>query len=334
MKKIICTLSVIAVISLAHNLMAYPSSDYEGKELSSFAPNFVPTEQTTSAIESAISRASSTSTHLGTDMSKDASAATKLKDNSWFSSPAVYAETSWTGSNDKRPAGVNSDRAAVSVGFDFLTVHDIVIGLLYGYSHDWGQVDESNADIDNNNNTVTLYAAKNFSNWFNVGGTLSYTNIDSEVGTPTTAGDVGLESDIISPSVYLGLSHTWNALSASSTLSYLYNDESIDNKTPTATDFDQSTGNLLWLNKLSYNISDMFTVSGLFNMTQILHSNINDNTPPPAGSNVDHNWGTVGAEITCYPAQNWDVTTGVRYDVFNENYQETVTVSLGATYSF
>lgn len=331
MNKLFCVLILSSTVLLAGSVFA--QYDSGSIELTPFAPNYVPTEQAKTAIDSAISRATS-ATSLGTDMSKDVEPAAKLKDNAWFSSPAVYAEASWTGSNDKRPNGVNSDRLGTLVGFDFVSVHEIVVGLLYGYSHDWGKVDEANADIDNNNNTVTLYAAKNFNKWFNVGGTLSYTNIDNIVGVPGIEGDQGLESDIFSPSIYFGISHTWNAFSFASTVSYLYNAESIDNKVAGAVDFDQSTGNLLWLNKVTYNINDMFAVSGLFNMTQILHTNVSDNLPPPIGSTNDHNWGTVGAEFSYYPCQNWEVTTGARYDVFNENYEETVTVSLGATYSF
>ncbi|NJK91795.1 MAG: hypothetical protein HC904_08220 [Blastochloris sp.] len=81
-------------------------------------------------------------------------------------------------------------------------------------------------------------------------------------------------------------------------------------------------------------MNDLFTVTGLYNMTQLVHTNITDNFPPPAGFDNDHNWGTIGAEITCYPGQNWEVTTGAKYEIFNENYEETFTVSLGATYSF
>jgi len=57
-----------------------------------------------------------------------------LKDNSWFHSPAVFADYSYSTANDRRAFGLDSDQHDVNVGFDFLTVYDIIAGMMITYS--------------------------------------------------------------------------------------------------------------------------------------------------------------------------------------------------------
>ncbi|NJK91796.1 MAG: autotransporter outer membrane beta-barrel domain-containing protein [Blastochloris sp.] len=218
----------LLTLTLASSALASSSSD-AGQEISSFNPNFVPTDIAVRGTENGVSRSSS-ATSLGTDMSKELEPASeKLKDNSWFSSPAVYAETYWTGSNDNRVGGIENDRFGFLVGFDFITKKDFVVGLMYNYSHDWGSIREPGADVDldTHNHSFTLYTGKNFWNWLNVGATLSGGVLDNDAEPLAAPGtNFGQETTFYTPSVYAGLAHTWDALSFASTVSYIYTDES------------------------------------------------------------------------------------------------------------
>ncbi|NJK92234.1 MAG: autotransporter outer membrane beta-barrel domain-containing protein [Blastochloris sp.] len=250
---------VFVVLAALFGVNSVYASGQESLEISSFNPSFVPIQSQKSAINFAVSKISVRDGSLGSEMSGSAEAAMPGAKSEWYHSPALFADGTWTGSNDQRPTGIRNDRVGFQVGYDFLTWQDIVVGMMYGYSHDWGTVDDVFApgtlDIETDYHTFTLYTGKNFADWVNIGGTLSATYLENESdlgGLPIASFDEW----VLSPSAFVGVAHKWDKLGASSTVSYVYTNEAISPRPTNTTAYQQSTGSLLVLNKLSYDVME------------------------------------------------------------------------------
>lgn len=260
-----------------------------------------------------------------------------LKDDSWFRSPAVFADYSFSTANDKRAFGLDSDQHDVNVGIDFLTVYDIIAGMMVTYSNFHGTADDiPGARIRTDTDTVQLswYLSKQFNDWLFGGATLSYSLSDLDQRTAGAA-NTDFDIDTISTSFFLGATHSWDQFNLASTVSYIYVDATWDpvNQPGVTNDFNQSSGTFLWKTSGTWFATDWLDFTAAYQMTQIVHENFN--TIAPAGTNSDDNhWGTISLTGNLIPTQNWQLFTGVEYVVFNDNYQESITVRSGATYSF
>ncbi len=260
-----------------------------------------------------------------------------LKDDSWFRSPAVFADYSYSTANDRRAFGLDSDQHDVNVGFDFLTVYDIIAGMMITYSNFNGTADDvPGARVRTDTDTVQLswYLSKQFNDWLFGGTTLSYSLSDLDQRTAGAA-NADFDIDTISTSVFLGATKNWDTFGLASTASYVYVDATWDpvGQAGVTNDFNQSSGTFLWKTSGTWFATDWLDLTAAYQMTQIVHENFN--TIAPAGTNSDDNhWGTVSLTANVIPCQNWALFTGVEYVVFNDNYQESVTVRSGATYSF
>jgi hypothetical protein len=260
-----------------------------------------------------------------------------LKDDSWFRSPAVFADYGYSTANDSRAFGLDSDQHDVNVGFDFLTVYDIIAGMMLTYSNFNGTADDlPGAFIRTETKSVQLswYLSKQINEWLFAGTTFSYALSDLDTST-ATVGNTDFDIDTFATSVFIGATQNWDSFGLASTVSYVYVDATWDpvNQAGVTNDFNQSSGTFLWKTSGTWFATDWLDLTAAYQMTQIVHENFN--TIAPAGTKSDDNhWGTVSLTANFIPAQNWAVFTGVEYVVFNDNYQESVTVRSGATYSF
>ncbi|MEM1158672.1 MAG: hypothetical protein AAGH72_10500 [Verrucomicrobiota bacterium] len=260
-----------------------------------------------------------------------------LKDNSWFHSPAVFADYSYSTANDRRAFGLDSDQHDVNVGFDFLTIYDFIAGMMITYSNFNGTADDlPTGRILTDTDTIQLswYLSKQLNDWLFAGTTLSYSLSDLDQRT-SGAANADFDIDTVSTSVFLGAVKNWDDFGLASTLSYVYVDATWDpvGQAGVTNDFNQSSGTFLWKTSGTWFATDWLDLTVAYQMNQIVHENFN--TVAPAGINSDDNhWGKVSLDANFIPCQKWAIFTGLEYVVFNDNYQESVTFRSGATYSF
>ncbi|MEM6820942.1 MAG: autotransporter domain-containing protein [Verrucomicrobiota bacterium] len=265
------------------------------------------------------------------------SPAEALKDDSWFRNPAVYADYTYATSNDSRAFGLDADQHDVTFGIDFETVYGLVVGMLVTYSNMDGEADDiPGLKINTDNETVLLswYISKQITDWLFTGATLSYSLSDlDQRGGGLAAADFDI--DTIGASYFIGAAKNWDRFGVSSTVSYSYVDATWDpvNQVGVTNDFNQSSGTFAWRTTGTWFVTDWFDVAVTYKMSQIVHENFA--TVAPAGTNSDDNhWGDVSIKGTVYPNQNLSLFTGVEYTVFNDNYEESISVNSGVVYNF
>ncbi len=336
------SLSVIQASPIPSNYNNNSSSDDKLRDSSTTSANTPanPNNISTKTPETAATRAQLSidqRVSAASTLSEYDSPAEALKDDSWFRSPAVFADYSYSSANDSRAFGLDSDQHDVNVGFDFVTVYDIIAGMMITYSNFNGTADDlPGARIRTDTDTVQLswYLSKQLNDWLFAGTTLSYALSDLDQRTAGAA-NVDFDIDTFSTSAFIGATQNWDHFGLASTLSYVYVDATWDpvNQAGVTNDFNQSSGTFLWKTSGTWFATDWLDLTAAYQMTQIVHENFN--TVAPAGTKSDDNhWGTVSLTANLIPAQNWAWFTGIEYVVFNDNYQESITVRSGATYSF
>jgi hypothetical protein len=313
------------------------SSDGPEKYSSALNPNNDSARAEQTAVDRAIFRITRPAlVGAGTtlDTSKSIPQTAGAEGSTWFRQPNVYAHNLFTNTNDQRPFGLDSFQYRLQIGGDFLTYGDVVVGALYTYGLEDGEVDDLGAgitqDFDKTSHHLTLYAGRSFGDWFLAGATLTLGWADIDQSTAGFQG--GSDTFSYAPSGYVGVAHAWDQFGFSSVINYLYEDIYYDNGVTGTPGFNSSTGTLTWKTQGTWFAADWVDVSAFYKLTQIVHSNVS--VFLPAGESNDYNWSTVGTKATFYPAQDWEAYAGIDYDIFNRNYGENVTGVIGAGYKF
>lgn len=257
-------------------------------------------------------------------------------ENEGFRAPSVYVTNLFNTNNDKRPAGLDSFQYRLQVGGDFVTYADFVVGALYTYGFEDGEVDDATIppqklDYDKISHHLTLYTGRSFGDWFVAGATmtLGWSDLDSKI--PAFAVQNGQDLFSYAPSVYAGVAHSWDHFGFSSVVAYQYEEIYYD-PAEAGDGFNTSTGTVTWKTAGTWHAADWVDWSVFYKLTQIAHTNVQ--IPLPAGESNDHNWSTIGTKAVFYPAAHWEIEAGIEYDVFNRNYEENVTGQLGCAYKF
>jgi len=241
----------------------------------------------------------------------------------WFCHPTVYAEYDFISSEDKRENGADSDTNSAVVGFDFLTIYDILLGFTYSYSN--RDADESPIGLPDNENShfFSLYTAKNFWEWVNIGisGGYGYTSLE-------TVGDDAGNEDIWSISPFVGLAHTWGPFSASVTPTWTHTWTSINDTPPGAGTGDDKTGKITIPFKVGYALTERLKVQVTAKYIGI--TNYNSSTPdlPEA-----HSWANFGGKLSYQACKALSVYVEYSYDAFNDSYSNH-NVHTGFTYAW
>jgi hypothetical protein len=324
-----------AVISLVGLTSAganpYSPSYGEAPQASHSSPGNALSATTALATEHAVARSAqaglSTTAGVSSD-SKDVATETSATaaTTEWFKKPAIFAEYQFYNVDDQRTGGADGGQHNFSVGFDFQTAEDIVVGFLYTYSNEDDTAFSAAVPttLQTQGHYFSAYAAKNFFQYMNVGASLTYAKKD--LNTSNAGLDADIWSDIFSAAPFIGASYITGAWSFSATPTFLYQTEYADGGFGAQS---YESWKLLWLNNVEYAVSDKFLVRGILNWNHMLHDD-----PINVGGNDDRSWVTIGTRLTYYFCESVESFVGAEYDVLNRNYDKSVRFRLGATYSF
>jgi hypothetical protein len=247
----------------------------------------------------------------------------------WFCNPSVFTDYSYINIDDHRKFGSDGYTNSWSGGFDFTTKYDILLGALYSFSHDSLGSAFLNSETHTDSHFVSIYAAKSFLSFLNVGvsGSYGHSEIESELHAAdgfrgrTTASNV----DTWNVSPFVGVSHRWGAFSTSFTTSYLYSmsDTSAPNR-----DTVSHTGKVAFDLKLGYAITERLKLVGTARYTQAVVYEEADRDFPE-----DRSWATFGGKIIYRVTDPLELFAQYAYDAFNTSY-DNHTVRGGMSYSF
>jgi outer membrane autotransporter protein len=266
----------------------------------------------------------------GADSKTLTTSSQKLQTSAWFRDPVAYSEVSFTSTDNHGIAGADGQKYTAQVGFDFTTVGDVLVGLLYTYSYSDKELKIFGPFLQRNQNfshTITAYAGKSFFNFLNVGGTASYksegaSTYDNLPFSTRTRADI----DGYGFSAFAGVSHTFGNWSLASTPTYIYQSEYTDTGFAFAPGTSASSGTLAILNKAEYSFTEKFSLAGLLDWTQIIH----ENSLP---ANSDRGWMTLGTRATYSFTKSLDAYLGYEVELFNREYSNQ-TVRLGGQLRF
>jgi len=228
----------------------------------------------------------------------------------WFCHPSFYAEYDYINSHDKRALGADSETNSAVVGFDFMTIYNILLGLTYSYSN--RDADASPLGLPDNEDShfVSLYTAKTFGQWLNIGvsGGYGYTS------TETVGVDSGNE-DTWSLSPFVGVSHNWGAFSAALTASSVHT-WTTTHGTPTGVgNAEDDTGKIGIALKLGYAFTERFKVQVTGKYVGMAYY---EPTNPALSESRD--WATFGGKATYRVTEHFDLYLAYAYDAFNTSY--------------
>lgn len=327
-KQFAITILLITAVSSAS--MASSSES----EVKGFSSGINPTNPTQKAQKTMTEKAAARATtpqavSAGVDMVSEG----HLSSTQAFQDPALFMDHGFITSNDNRSFGVEEFQYNLQLGMDFATYYDFVVGFMYTYAHRDGEVDDTPGailDIDSSTHLFSVYVSRMIYDYLIAGATMSlgYDRVDQEITGAVV--DFDFDRFIVSPSAFFGFAKAWDTWSLSSIASYIYEESHWNpdgNFLPTGA-FNQNTSTFTWNNKATYFLCDTWDIAGEFGLTQIIDTNVS--TLP----DDDDFWGTIGASTSWRPNSHWQVTARVLYDILNDNYQETVTGSIGATYQF
>jgi hypothetical protein len=228
----------------------------------------------------------------------------------WFSHPSFYAEYDYINSHDKRDAGADSETNSAVVGFDFITIDNILLGFTYSYSNRDADISPLGLPDNEDSHFFSLYTAKTFWQWLNVGvsGGYGYTS------TSTQGADSGNE-DTWTLSPFVGVSHSWGAFSASLTASSIHTWRSTHDTPAGAGNADDDTGKVGVALKLGYAVTEKLKLQVTGKYVGMAYYEPANQALPEA-----RDWATFGGKATYRVTQHFDVYLGYAYDAFNDSY--------------
>jgi hypothetical protein len=231
-----------------------------------------------------------------------------------FCYPSFYTEYDYIRTNDDRPTGPDGDTHSGLVGFDFSTYGDVLVGAIYSVSRQNLNSDAGNFGTDSDSNFVSLYAAKSFAGWLNVGVSGGWGNTANDTTLLNPPDSSGNDTDTWSVSPFIGIFHKWGAFSFSTTATYFWQDVDGDDSGKFGVDL-----------TLKYALTEQLSIAGLAKYKQMVDydKSVSD----------DRNWLTVGGKIAYRPTHAWEIWGGYEYETLNDNYHDH-TVRSGVTYSF
>lgn len=231
----------------------------------------------------------------------------------WFCNPSVFAEYYWLNSNDKTGADFDGQTNSVSVGFDFTTIGDLLVGLIYSYTYSDLDSDSLRGGSQSDSNFINIYVAKSVTNWLSVGVSGGYGHTDSVVTVSRPFRETISDSDTWNASPFVTLSYASGNFFANFTTTYLY--AHADSRDTGKVSFDLQTG---------YAFTEWLTISDHAKFTQIVHSE--------SDSGQDDNWWTFGAKFTVHATRSLDLYAGYDFE-FNNDYEDHM-VTAGLTFLF
>jgi hypothetical protein len=244
--------------------------------------------------------------------------------NLWFRNPTPFVEYGFADSRDRRAGGLASHINNGTAGLTFQTIGDVTTGFMYDYANTEGHDELIQSGTDAN--TMTFFFAKNWSLLY-VGTSLTF----GEARTHTEIAGVrsACDTDTFAVAPYIGVAgYQKGPLSMFSTLTCVFRHADIDFSRNVRSD-ETNDSTLVLMNRVSYNVTERFNVTGIFDWNQVLAQQ------QVRGPNVeiDHAWLTMGLKVRYKVAQKVDVYTGYTADVGNQSF-ENHRVNLGVAIGF
>ncbi len=241
----------------------------------------------------------------------------------WFSHPTFYAEYDYINSGDKRENGQDSEANSAVVGFDFLTISDILLGFTYSYSNRDAEESPLGFPDDENAHFFNLYTAKTFWNWVNIGVSSGYGYTSLE-----TAGAYSVHEDTWSVSPFVGVAHTWGPFSASLTPTWTHTWTTTSDTPAGVGSGTDKTGKISVPLKLGYAITEKLKIQVTAKYTGITNRKDAIAALPEAD-----NWASFGGKLTYQVVRPLSVYLEYAYDAFNDSYSNH-NAHVGFTYSW
>jgi hypothetical protein len=235
-------------------------------------------------------------------------------ENQWFRNPSFYTEYSYLNSNDDRVLGTDSITNSGAIGFDFVTISDILAGVSYQYSHQDAFTGTTRDFTGSDSNFFNVYAAKSFYKFLTVGVTGGYGHTESKATVRNTGVSTRSNTDTANVSPFVSLAYAKGNFYTSLTTSYQYAHNEVD-------DSGKVTVRLLG----GYNVAEWLTAEASGKYSVIVHDNQRGNTDP-------NQWYGVGAKLKQPISTKLSVYESYNYDV-NSAYQEH-SATVGLNYSF
>jgi hypothetical protein len=243
--------------------------------------------------------------------------------NLWFRNPTPFVEYGFADSRDRRAGGQASHINNGTAGLTFQTIFDVTTGFMYDYANIEGHDEFLRSGTDAN--TVTFFFAKNWSLLY-VGTSLTF----GEAQTYTEIAGVrsACDTDTFAVAPYIGVAgYQKGPLSMFSTLTCVFRHADIDFSRNVRSD-ETNDSTLVLMNRVSYNVTERFNVTGIFDWNQILAQ---QQVRGPEAE-IDHAWLTMGLKVRYKITDKIDAYTGYTADVGNqsfENHRVHVGVSIG-----
>jgi hypothetical protein len=228
----------------------------------------------------------------------------------WFNHPSFYAEYDYINSKDQRAAGADSITNSAVVGFDFVTIEDILLGFTYSYSNRDANISPLGLPDNEDSHFFSLYIAKTFGQWVNVGvsGGYGYTS------TETLGADSGNE-DTWTLSPFIGVSHSWGRFSTSLTASSIHTWTSTHDAPAGAGNANDETGKVSVALKLGYAATERLKLQVSAKYIGMAYYEPTMPALPQA-----RDWATFGGKVTYRLTEHFDLYAAYAYDAFNDSY--------------
>lgn len=265
----------------------------------------------------------------------------------FFSSPSAYAEYKYAHIQDNRSIGFDGPQENGIAGFDFQSFYDTILGFNFTYTNNdlTTVLDPVHFSSLSDAYFFSSYAAKNFFDWVNVGGSVTYGRTDTTFRAETTGGSVGQRTsqDTVALSPFIGAAHTWGAFSFSSTATYIWGYDHFDfdvpdvNDTPSAATApgDAKTLNQTFsvLNNVQYAITKDWSVSVQGNYTRLITTQSVPTTISPLVPPLGHQWATFGVRSDYSFNKDGSVFVSFEHDDFNIHFSD-YRIRTGISYNF
>lgn len=247
----------------------------------------------------------------------------------WFCNPSVFTDYSYINIDDHRKYGSDGYTNSWSGGFDFTTKGNILLGALYSFSRDSLGSALLHAETHTDTHFISLYAAKNFWKFLNIGVSGGYGHTEVESVLHSFDGFKGRDSasdvDTWSVSPFIGISKRFGALSTSFTTTYLFSSSETDAPNRSST---TQTGKLAFDFKLGYAVTEKLTIFGTARFIKVV-----DYEEASPDFPEDRSWATFGTKITYRVTEPFEIFGAYAYDAFNTSY-DNHTGRVGMSYSF
>ncbi len=183
-----------------------------------------------------------------------------------FRYPSMGSDASYKTFSDDSPGGFSGSDYSFSLSGDADVYDGWLAGVVYGHV-DRQARDGNGTSSQTEDHYCTLYLAKQYFGFWNVGGYFLYDSSESRLTGATT---LNLDSSTDGYTIYTGVSKAWGKFSASVTTSYVWNNQEVP------TDYFQSL-TFVWSNGVGYRITERWSAgfNGSFSITALPDGYVN-----------------------------------------------------------